>query len=63
MTKVTLTKEQKMAAYELVAKDFGLKWRQRDALDASPLYEAIMLAAHEGDLVRTGVLLSQAGII
>lgn len=62
MSATALTQDQRMAAYELVKETFGLKWRQRDALDASPFYGEILEAAHANDLVAVAVLLDRAGI-
>jgi len=58
-----MTNAEKMNAYEATKNRFNLKWRQRDALDASAEYEAIMIAAHLGKWNIAEQLLQQAGII
>jgi hypothetical protein len=44
-----MTGAMKMDAYKALTDEFGLKANQRDALDASPLYPALILAAFNAD--------------
>jgi hypothetical protein len=52
-----MNKYQLSAAYAKVTKDFGLRAAQRDGLDRSDDYLAIMQAAHTGDMKTVETLL------
>lgn len=58
-----MTNAEKMLAYEAIKDRFDLKWRQRDALDAAPEYEAILQAAHWCQWVNVERMLRHAQII
>lgn len=58
-----MTTDQQMDAYAAAKEHFGLKAKQRDLLDASPLYASIIRAAHLGDWADAHRLLQAADII
>lgn len=58
-----MTREQTMDAYAAVKASYGLKWRQRDALDADDCYQFVMVAAHENRWDDVRRYLTEAGII
>lgn len=58
-----MSQGQRMNAYADVKDRFNLKHGQRDKLDASPGYAAILKAAHGGNWDQVGKLLKQHGII
>jgi hypothetical protein len=59
----TRTPQWKMEAYAWIKNTFGLKAKQRDALDVSEHYEALMLAGHAEDYSKVQELLVKARII
>jgi hypothetical protein len=63
MKPLDLTHDERMAAYAAVKERYGLKWQQRDKLDASPIYMAIMRAAHQERWADCHRLLWGAGVI
>ena len=57
-----LSYEDRAEAYRATADRFNLRHKQRSALDVSPLYHAIMRAAHAEDWTTVEELLFDAGI-
>lgn len=59
----TLGLNEEMAAYKALKEHYGLKAKQRDLLDASPMLGTILRHAHLGELDVAGGLLVEAGVM
>jgi hypothetical protein len=59
----TLTLDNESSAYKALKDHYGLKAKQRDLLDASPMLGTILAHAHRGELDVAGGLLVEAGVI
>jgi hypothetical protein len=59
----TLSLDEESQAYRELKEHYGLKAKQRDLLDASPLLGEILRHAHLGEMDVAGGLLVDAGVI